>query len=974
MRFLHIALPCLCAEARGIVLAVSALVPLAAFAGGPKYVAGTSYFNPGAVGQPVHWAGGQVDYYVDQGPLSATVSHDQAAAMVDTAAALWSAVPTAGITLTNKGTLNEDVAGASTLAASIGRFALPSDLTPTATNYPLAIVFDADGAVIDTIYGVGASEPTSCQNNGVFAALDNINPDATIAHAFILLNGRCATGEEMLRMMTFELERALGRVLGLDYSQVNHQTSEQSLPGGMEGWPIMQPLSGLCGPFGGSCIPGPGTLSYDDVAALNRIYPITSQNLAGFLGKVLTAANTITIGGTISFRTGGGMQGVNVVARPLDAEGNPMYQYTVSAVSGARYRGKHGNPVTGFTDANGALYSRWGSDDEGLQGAFDLSGIPLPPGVTSANYLLIFEPIDPLYILGNSVGPYVDGQVLPSGTLEPVTLSNLAAGGTKNIAIAVADSATGGYQDTIGTESNPRPMPAGGMWVGRLSRVGQVDWFSFPVRNNRTFTIVTQATDERGRPTGSKALPSIGAWDGYNPAGSLPAVAAPGLNGLAVGETWLRVTATADDAVRIGITDLRGDGRPDYSYDGWVLYADTVQPARLPFSGGPIVIHGLGFRAGDTVQVGGRPAQVTSISPNEITAIAPAAASGTSGSVDVEVDDLPIFYAQAVIAGGISYDSASGDALALVTAPANTVPTGTPIAFTVAALGSDLKPAGGVAVTYAVTSGTATLACGSPVCLVTTTGDGRATINVTAIDAQASVITASLSNGSCLQAHFSGGTPPTLRSLTPQLYLAAGATFTWTVQALALTDGAPASGQTIVWQASGTGIAVPSPASAQTNSSGIAAKIISVGPLAEGQSATVTACVNGTTQCINYSAFGARPQYAQLQAVSGITQSIASASTPAPISMRLLDMNGNAMTGGTVALYQALFAWAPPCNPHVVCPAGTLLSAQSTTATSGIDGLVTFSPVTMPGTPTSLQAIAAAGNSATLPIVIEQHP
>jgi len=41
------------------------------------------------------------------------------------------------------------------------------------------------------------------------------------------------------------------------------------------------------------------------------------------------------------------MQGVNVVARPLDANGNPLYQYTVTCVSGGSFNGTHGNPVTG---------------------------------------------------------------------------------------------------------------------------------------------------------------------------------------------------------------------------------------------------------------------------------------------------------------------------------------------------------------------------------------------------------------------------------------------------------------------------------------------------------------------------------------------------------------------------------------------------------------------------------------------------
>ena len=117
----------------------------------------------------------------------------------------------------------------------------------------------------------------------------------------------------------------------------------------------MQPISGLCGASGGACIPNPSVLRWDDIAALNRIYPITAGNLASFPGKQLTAANTVSIQGTITFKTGVGMQGVNVVARPLDANGNPLYQYTVTSVSGASFNGNHGNPVTGFTDANGNL-------------------------------------------------------------------------------------------------------------------------------------------------------------------------------------------------------------------------------------------------------------------------------------------------------------------------------------------------------------------------------------------------------------------------------------------------------------------------------------------------------------------------------------------------------------------------------------------------------------------------------------------
>ncbi len=669
------------------------------------------------------------------------------------------------------------------------------------------------------------------------------------------------------------------------------------------------------------------------------------------------------------------MQGVNVVARPLDADGNPLYQYTVTAVTGALFNGNHGNPVTGWDDGNGNPLTMWGSNDPSLQGSFDLSGTPLPPGVTNAVYQVTFEAIDPLYIDDSSVGAYTQGQVSPSGTLDAISVPNMSAGSAQTVDVTVSDSAVGGFNDAIGAEAQPRQLPTGGLWCGRLSQVGQSDWFTFPVRGNRIFSVITQALDETGAPTNSKALPSIGIWDAFDPVGATAAGAAPGLNGLAPGETWLRVATNGDDIVRIGIADLRGDGRPDFAYNGWVLYADTVSPAHLPASGGPITIQGMGFRLADTVLVGGQAALVTSISPNQITAIAPPAVSGVTGSVDVEVDDLPTFYAAAVIPGGVSYDSGTGDALTLDTAPMNTVPIGVPIPFTVTALSSNLAPAGGVTVVYTVTSGYATLACGLPVCSVTATGDGRATMNVTAVDGTWSIVTASLTNGSSLQAQFVGGTPPALTVLTPQLSLAAGVTFTWTVQALVLSNGRPVANQSVAWQTVlGSGITAQGPAAALTNSSGIATNTLTVGPLAEGQTASINACLNGTNQCVAFSAYGARPDYALLEAVSGTSQSLAASGTPSQIALRLLDMDGNPMAGGTVALYQALYAWSPPCSPNTVCTQGARLSTQASTATSAVDGSVIFTPVSLPGVATNLLGLASSGNTATVNISIIQHP
>ena len=154
-----------------------------------------------------------------------------------------------------------------------------------------------------------------------------------------------------------------------------------------------------------------------------------------------------------------------------------------------------------------------------------------------------------------------------------------------------------------------------------------------------------------------------------------------------------------------------------------------------------------------------------------------------------------MFYAASIIGNGVSYDAGSGDALTLVTAPVQHRAHRRAHRFTVTALGCDLKPAGAVTVTYRVQSGTAKLACGSSSCTVATGGDGSANMNVTAVDGTKSVVVASLTDGASLNTNFTGGTPPTLAALTPSLSIAAGATATWTTQALVLKSGAPQSGR-----------------------------------------------------------------------------------------------------------------------------------------------------------------------------------
>jgi hypothetical protein len=275
-------------------------------------------------------------------------------------------------------------------------------------------------------------------------------------------------------------------------------------------------------------------------------------------------------------------------------------------------------------------------------------------------------------------------------------------------------------------------------------------------------------------------------------------------------------------------------------------------------------------------------------------------------------------------------------------------------------------------VTYSLTSGAATLGCGQTVCSATTTGDGRATLAVTATSTSVAVVTASLTNGASVQAHFFGGTSAVLTALTPTLYLAAGATAAWPVQALVQSAGAPAAGQSVTWQ-SAAGIAAPTGA-AVTSAAGIASATLTVGPLTEGQTASTNACLSGTGTCAAFTAFGSRPEFATLTAVSGTGQSLAVNSTPAQVVLRVLDMDGNPMAGGTVTIHQSLYAWAPACPPHGRCAQAQLLATQAATAISALDGSVAITPLTLPGVATNLEGLAATGNAGSLKFTIELHP
>jgi hypothetical protein len=137
-----------------ILLLLMTLVQ-AGHAGGPRYVAGSSYFDPSTKGMPLTWAQGAVSYYTDPGDLSTLLPQASADAFVADAFSRWTLIPTAAVSATRAGQLAEEVNGSNVYVNSDGTIAMPADILPGAIDKPLGIVYDADGKVTDALLGLG---------------------------------------------------------------------------------------------------------------------------------------------------------------------------------------------------------------------------------------------------------------------------------------------------------------------------------------------------------------------------------------------------------------------------------------------------------------------------------------------------------------------------------------------------------------------------------------------------------------------------------------------------------------------------------------------------------------------------------------------------------------------------------------------------------------------------------------------------
>ena len=819
----------------------SALVLLSALlchAGGPKNVAGTSYFDPSVTGQPVIWPQGTITYLTDQGDLSPVLPNASANSFVASAFSQWTAVPTAALAVSRGGQLAEDVSGSNVALLSDGTISMPLDVQPSATGAPIGIVYDYDGSVTDALIGAGAGGSGQCFWNAVFGGADNFGTLGTYQHALIVINGQCARQSSQLTDVEYRLVRAIGGVLGVGWSQLNLNVQTGSPSPTSEdyaGFPVMHfSDSGACVPIT-VCFPAPYQLSMDDQAAISRLYPVTAQNQAGFPGKQVFSSATARIHGSVYFSDAHGaatqpMQGVNVVARWINPQnGQPSRRYAVSSVSGFLFSGNEGNPITGLDDTAGDPFNDWGSQSRTVEGFFDLAGLQIPSG-GSAQYQITVEAIDPTWSPG--VGPYSPGPVSPSGSFQPITVT-VSAGGDVLQNILMTRSAQP-LPQPASSWSSPANLPSGGDWISALANYDDVVYFLLPAQANRTFSVAVMALDESGRATGLKVQPVIGAWGASDPPGTAPgAFTASSFNTVTAGLTRLDAQVLASGNLIVGISDIRGDGRPDYRYHARVLYADSVSPARVGVGGGAITVQGTGFAPGLSSAIGNTAAPQLAVSAKQMILSASASADGTQ---NITIAD-PASGASTTMTAALTYGAAATDNIVLLYGLNPQTPVGTQATnpVTVRVLAADgVTPVRGATIAWSANNGLQLSACGgASSCSVTSDQSGDAATWLTPGASGLATLTAALAPGVYTPAKSVTTSLSATESAsdvgvsTPYLWISQGSSVAVPLTARVLSNGVPRSGAQVNFTiVSGTGTL--SSASATTNPTGYATVTLNV--------------------------------------------------------------------------------------------------------------------------------------------------
>jgi len=538
------------------------------------------------------------------------------------------------------------------------------------------------------------------------------------------------------------------------------------------------------------------------------------------------------------------------------------------------------------------------------------------------------------------------------------------------------------------TWAAPAPIPPAGNWMGSLSGYGDVPYFLLPAQANRTLSVAVAALGETGAASESKAQPVVGMWAASDPQGTAPpALTASPFNTVTFGLTRLDAQVSASGNFLIGISDLRGDGRPDYHYQAQVLYADSVSPARIGVGGGAITVSGTGFAPGQTASVGASAATVLAANAGQIILAAP---PNTDGPQSITITD-PSTGGSSTMINALTYGAAASDNIILLNGHNPPTPVGTqaPYAVMVQVLASDgATPVAGATIGWSATSSVQLSACsGAASCTVTTDENGDAATWLTPSVTGTATITATLAPGVYSPAKSVNATLSATESASDigvvpvYFWISQGASVSVPLTARVLSSGVPKANATVnftITHGSGT----LSAASASTNSSGYAAVTLSVAQLAA--LVQVSACVApANAPCQSFYANPVPASQQLLEPVAGAGQ-ISTGQAFQPVVVRVTDSSSppNSVLAAPVLFQTTVMrpGGSPPAGgggeTNPINPAmPVILSVSQTSVTTDINGLASITPTSGGfSPPLEVDVMATAGTNAALNFPLQLLP
>jgi hypothetical protein len=456
-----------------------------------------------------------------------------------------------------------------------------------------------------------------------------------------------------------------------------------------------------------------------------------------------------------------------------------------------------------------------------------------------------------------------------------------------------------------------------------------------------------------------------------------PANTPSAFNSAIFGATVLNAQLLQTTSFRVGIADIRGDGRPDYLYHARLLYGDHITPTRASVAGGmALAIAGYGFQANTEVTIGSGNASPLAASANQILVTTSPRADGLQ---DITLTDPPTA-ATSVMSGVVTYGAGPTDTIKTIAGGGQSrVPVGgqAPTPIQVQALAPDgITPVAGATVVFTsippanfVAAGMGTpvvnLCTGQGNCTMLTDQSGQASAFVTAPAVGATNINVQLAPASYASPQYASATLVGEEmqlgdiALVPQnVSVALGATVSLTLTARTLLDGIPQPNLTVNFCqfTPGQGCLPGSwSVTTETNSSGYAKAVLPIANMTSEVQGSVCVLPN-YNPCQNFSVLVVPQSAWQLQAVAGNLQVVTVGQAFEPVVVRVTDTPvppnpPNPVVGASVQ-FQSVLGRTPGGEPIVVGgdtiigrnPMPIILGTSQVSLNSDSNGLASVTP------------------------------